>query len=71
MEKRFILVSDVEKVIDSSRKNNERFFNPETSSYLAKLRVENVTYWVGYEEKEDELIHVNSVYSHRMEVLED
>jgi Fe-S oxidoreductase len=71
MEQRFILVSDVEKVIDSSRKNNERFFNPETSSYLAKLRVENVTYWVGYEEKEDELIHVNSVYSHRMEVLED
>lgn len=71
MEQRFILVSDVEKVIDSSRKNNERFFNPETSGYLAKLRLENVTYWVAYEEKEDGQIYVNSVYSHRMEVLED
>ncbi len=71
MEQRFILVSDVEKVIDSSRKNNERFFNPEIACYLAKLRLENVTYWVGYEEKDDGQINVNSVYSHRMEVLED
>lgn len=71
MEQRFILESDVEKVVDSSRKNNERFFNPETSCYLAKLRLENVTYWVGYEEKEDGVVYINSVYSHRMEVLED
>jgi Fe-S oxidoreductase len=71
MEQRYILVTDVEKVLDSSRKSNERFFNPETSSYLAKLRLENVTYWVGYEEKEDALIYVNSVYSHRMEIVED
>jgi glutamate synthase (NADPH/NADH) small chain len=71
MEQRFILVTDVEKVIDSSRKNNERFLNPETGNYLAKLRLENVTYWVEYEEKEDGLIYINRVYSHRMEVVED
>jgi Fe-S oxidoreductase len=70
MEERYILVSDIEKVIDYSRKNNERFYHPGTSNYLAKLRLENVTYWVRYEEKENE-IYVNSVYSHRMEVVEE
>lgn len=70
MEDRFILINDIEKVIDHSRKMNERFFQPDTSNYLARLRLENVTYWVQYEEKGDE-IFVNRVYSHRMEVLEE
>lgn len=70
MEERYILVNDVEKVIDNSIKNNQRFFNSDTSNYLARLRIENVTYWVRYEEKENE-IYVNSVYSHRMEVVEE
>ncbi len=70
MEQRYILKNDIEKVIDHSRKNNERFYNPETSNYLARLKLENVTYWVQYEEKGNE-IYVNSVYSHRMEVVEE
>lgn len=70
MEERFILINDVKKVIDHSRKNNERFFQPDTGNYLARLRLDNVTYWVRYEEKGDE-IFVKSVYSHRMEVLEE
>ncbi|TCO71820.1 pyridine nucleotide-disulfide oxidoreductase/dicluster-binding protein [Marinisporobacter balticus] len=70
MEERYILVSDIEKVIDNARRNNERFFNPDTYNYLARLKFENVTYWVRYEEKENE-IYVNSVYSHRMEVVEE
>jgi len=70
MEKRFILLSDVEKVVDHSIAHKERFFNPETSDYLARLRVQNVTFWVKYEENGSD-ITLKDVYSHRMEVVED
>jgi len=69
MEKRFILLSDVEKVVEHSLTHKERFFNPETSDYLARLRVQNVTFWVKYEERGND-ITVKDVYSHRMEVVE-
>ena len=70
MDERFILTDDVWKVVDHSRKCNERFFMPDTCNYLARLRLENVTYWVQYEEKGNEII-VKQVYSHRMEILEE
>lgn len=70
MDERFILTDDVWKVVDHSRKYNERFFMPDTCNYLARLRLENVTYWVQYEEKGNKII-VKQVYSHRMEVLEE
>ncbi|MBN1838683.1 MAG: NAD(P)-binding protein [Campylobacterales bacterium] len=69
MEKRFILVGDIEKVIDNAIKNKERFFNPKTSDYLARLRLQNVTYWVKYEENGTEMT-LKDAYSHRMEVVE-
>ena len=70
MEERFILVEDIERVVDNAQRNRERFFNPVNSNYLARLRLDNVTYWVRYEEKEDGIV-VNSVYCHRMEVVEE
>ncbi|MDD2384764.1 MAG: heterodisulfide reductase-related iron-sulfur binding cluster [Sulfurospirillaceae bacterium] len=69
MEKRFIMVSDIEKVVDHSLSHQERFFNPDTLDFLARLRLQNVTYWVRYEEKGSD-ITVKDVYSHRMEVVE-
>ncbi len=69
MEKRFILQSDIEKVVENSLTHKERFFNPQTSDYLARLRVQNVTFWVKYEEEGSDII-VKDVYSHRMEVVE-
>ncbi len=70
MEERFILVEDIEKVIEHSEISGERFYNPEDSSYLANLRIKNVTYWVRYAKKEDG-IHIISVYSHRMEIVRE
>jgi len=70
MEKRFILFEDIEKVVAHSKTTGQRFFNPEDSSYLANLRLDNVTYWVQYKEKEDG-IHVITVYSHRMEIVKE
>ena len=51
MEDRLILLEDVEKVIINAEKNRERFLNPESLHYLARMRISNVTYWVEYEEK--------------------
>ena len=70
MEKRFILFEDVEKVVVYSKTTGQRFFNPEDSSYLANLRIENVTYWVRYKEKENG-IHIITVYSHRIEIARE
>jgi Fe-S oxidoreductase len=70
MEGRYILLEDIEKVLEHSRSSGARFFNPIDSSYLASLRIATVTYWVCYREKEDGL-HIISVYSHRMEVVEE
>jgi Fe-S oxidoreductase len=70
MEQRYILREDVEKVINHAQESGERFYNPEDGSYLANLRVENVTFWVHYFEK-DGTIQVSSVYSHRMEVVNE
>lgn len=60
MEERYILVSDVEKVIDYSKRNNDRLFNPYTLHYVARLKLGNVACWVRYEEKGKE-IYVLSV----------
>jgi len=70
MEERFILVEDVDKVIEASKKTGERFFNPEDGSYLANLRIGNITCWVHYAEREDSF-EVLSTYSHRMKVDSD
>lgn len=69
MEERLILQEDLEKALFNAQKNKQRFRNPENSHYLTRMKISNVTYWVEYEEKDDELI-VHSVYSHRMEVVE-
>lgn len=70
MEDRLILLEDVEKVLYNAEKNRERFFNPQNSHYLARKRINNVTFWVEYEKNNNELL-VHSVYTHRMEVLEE
>ena len=70
MEERYILIEDIEKVVEQSRASGARFFNPDDSSYLASLRIAHVSYWVRYEESENG-VHINRVYSHRMEVVEE
>lgn len=70
MENRLILIEDVKKAVDNAERNKERFFNPQNSHYLCRFRITNVTYWVEYEKNDDEIL-VKSVYSHRMEVVEE
>ena len=70
MEERYILLEDVEAVIQHVEESGERFLNPEDGSYLASQRIQDVTYWVRYIEK-DGAIQVVTVYSHRMEVKKE
>ncbi|MGI5921244.1 MAG: hypothetical protein ACOX6I_05865 [Syntrophomonadaceae bacterium] len=70
MEEKGILAEDVEKVVAHSRTTGQRFFNPEDSSYLANLRINNVTYWVQYKET-DGGINIITVYCHRMEIVKE
>lgn len=69
MEERYILLEEIEKVVENAQTTQRRFYNPQDSTYLANLRIDNVTYWVRYEEKAEGIL-VKSVYSHRMEVVE-
>lgn len=61
-------LEDIGKAVVHSRTTGQRFLNSEDSSYMANLRLDNITYWVRYKEKEDG-IHIITVYSHRMEVV--
>jgi len=70
IEDRYILMEDIQAVLKNAEAKNERFCNPDTGEYLAKLRRDNVTFWVKYE-KEEESFLIKSVYSHRMEILEE
>lgn len=70
MEKRRILFEDIEKVVAHSQTTGERFFNPADSSYLASLRMDNITCWVRYKEKEDGF-HIMNIYSHRMAIVKE
>lgn len=70
MEKRWILLQDVEKVIDNAETNDEKFINPQNAHNLARKRLGSTTYWVEYEQKNKEYFVLN-VYSHRMEVVEE
>ncbi len=67
MEKRNILVEDVEAVMENMDLTGQKMLNPETGIYLTYFKPAAVTYWVefniifeGYD--------ILNVYSHRLEI---
>lgn len=70
MEERLILLQDIEQVIENAETTGEKFMNPENSHYLARKRIDNVTYWVEYE-RNDKSYMIYNTYCHRMEVVEE
>jgi Fe-S oxidoreductase len=67
MEERYILIEDVQDVLEYSRSSGQRFFNTEDNSFLAGFRKKNTTYWARWTEKENGA-HIINVYSHRMAI---
>lgn len=69
MERRMILVEDIEEVIARAEQTGTRLVHRETGRFLARYRPAAVTYWVEYS-PEDDGFRVHRAYSHRMEILE-
>jgi hypothetical protein len=70
MEKRMILVEDIQQVMQWVEKTGRRLVHRETGNYLAHFRPGTVTYWVEYSTADDGYT-VHNAYSHRMLVEED
>ncbi|MEJ2718292.1 MAG: (Fe-S)-binding protein, partial [Deltaproteobacteria bacterium] len=70
MERRMILVEDLQQVIRWAEKTGNRLVHRETGNYLAHYRPGTVTYWVEYSRAEDGYT-VHNAYTHRMEIVEE
>jgi glutamate synthase (NADPH/NADH) small chain len=71
MEKRMILVEDVERVVAHAESSGEKIENRTTGRTVARHRPAAVTYWVEYSREgsgADARFVIHSAYSHRMQV---
>ena len=69
LEKRLILVEDVQRVIEYAERTGRKLLNPATGRLLAHYKPTAVTYWVEYAAQGDAFAVYNA-YSHRMEIAE-
>ncbi|EHQ88355.1 NADPH-dependent glutamate synthase beta chain-like oxidoreductase [Desulfosporosinus youngiae DSM 17734] len=70
MERRRILIEDIQQVIEQAERTGRKFIDPENGNSLANYRPHRVTYWVEYQPQEEGFEVIN-VYSHRMEIMEE
>jgi glutamate synthase (NADPH/NADH) small chain len=67
MERRMILLEDVEKTVRYAESSGDKLENRATGHLVAAHRPVNVTYWVEYSVEAERFV-VHQTYSHRMEV---
>ncbi|MBR5510565.1 MAG: 4Fe-4S dicluster domain-containing protein, partial [Lachnospiraceae bacterium] len=65
MDDRMILKTDVIRVMEQYRENQEAILDADTGLCIARARLGNVTFWVKFEE-EDGGYRIHGAYSHRM-----
>ena len=70
MEKRMILVEEVQQVVQWAEKTGRKLVHRQTGNLLAHYRPATVTYWVEYSPAEDGYT-IRNAYSHRMHIEED
>ena len=70
LESRHILDDEIKMVIYNAEATGEKLYQPETSRYLAKMRIANATFYVEYSVTEEKTYIVHTAYSHRAEVEE-
>jgi len=74
MEKRLILVEDVQQVIEHAERTGARFQNRDSGHLLAGYKPASVTYWAEYTPAADagegsgRSFVVHNAYSHRMDI---
>ena len=69
LERRQILDSDIQQVIDFAETSGTKLRSSRTGHFLAHWKPSAVTYWVEYAASQGEFIVFNA-YSHRMDVTE-
>jgi Fe-S oxidoreductase len=67
MEKRAILVADVERAVAHAEESQEKFKDSATGHFIASHSPVSVTYWVEYSVDGDRFV-VHNAYSHRMKI---
>jgi len=67
LEKRLILVEELQQVIETAEKTRARLLNRRNGHFLASQKLGRVTYWVEYTQEEDGYL-IHNAYSHRMEL---
>lgn len=67
MDDRMILDSDVYEVMQAYRETGDAVLDTETGLLITRRRIGNVTFWVKFEEKDENFV-VRGAYSHRMQV---
>jgi NADPH-dependent glutamate synthase beta subunit-like oxidoreductase len=70
MERRMILVEDLQQTISWAEKTGNKLVSHLTGHFLAHHAPGTVTYWVEYSPTEDGF-DIHNAYSHRMEIVEE
>jgi hypothetical protein len=68
MEERHILEDEIKQVIHYAETEGDKLFQPETNTFLAKLRIGNATFYTKYS-VDGESYLVQSAYAHKSELL--
>jgi predicted RNA-binding Zn-ribbon protein involved in translation (DUF1610 family) len=70
LEDQYILVTDIEKVLEHFETQADYFLNSEKNSKISFFRPNNVSFWVEFKEI-DGGYEILNAWSHRMEVVAD
>ncbi|MDR1241358.1 MAG: 4Fe-4S dicluster domain-containing protein [Deltaproteobacteria bacterium] len=65
MERRHILIEDIEKVVQETESGGQRFLDKESGHFLAASRLGNMTFWVEFTVSGDAYT-IHDAYCHRM-----
>ena len=63
-----ILTEDAEKVLRAMRETGEAVLDGESGLTIARARLGNTTFWVGFTQEGADSYLVHRAYSHRMQV---
>lgn len=70
LEKRLILLTDIEAVIARAEETGQRLYDEKKERYVAHLKPGIITYWVEYS-PERKGYRIHNAYSHRLAIVED
>ena len=70
LNKGLILETDLLTVIKDCEQSGNKFFDPETDAFTGHEQIGNMTYWVEYRVKQENVFELINAYSHRMKIEE-